>query len=284
MVGALDASVTRSNGVSTLPRWADESCEQRLTRRVCEKIVQSPEYRDAKRRRPWRCFPSSWAPTLSRSRCASRPRWRETPVTRSGVGMNNPYVVTRLAGFGTRARLDTGQSGISAVGFVGRRTSPSSWRLKRPGSCSATTGSWSGRPERSPSIRTGRLRSGSMGRRCASRPRSSFGRSRVRRASVYRCMRPVGRRPRSVVLAVVDGDRGSCCGPSQVERLRWTSQAGERGRRAMSKKKRKKKRHGQQATNRPASGGQTRWTRVRIRTSVNRPRHRRCLERTTNGN
>ena len=35
---------------------------------------------------------------------------------------NNPYLLTRVAGFGTRARLDTGILGVSAVELRGTGT------------------------------------------------------------------------------------------------------------------------------------------------------------------
>jgi diacylglycerol kinase family enzyme len=83
---------------------------------VYAKIVQSPEYRDAKRQTTLNMLPDMLGPG------AERFDLRFTGpdgVERAGAQLiqvsNNPYVLTHIGGFGARARLDTGTLGIAAA-------------------------------------------------------------------------------------------------------------------------------------------------------------------------
>jgi diacylglycerol kinase family enzyme len=83
---------------------------------VYAKVVQSPEYRDAKRQTTAALLPELLGPE------AEPFGMRFTDGNGSaheGAQLiqvsNNPYVLTRIGGFGTRARLDTGTLGVAAV-------------------------------------------------------------------------------------------------------------------------------------------------------------------------
>jgi len=126
---ALDIGLDRDDVVGALDAFGD-ALERRIdlaevggrvfvnnaSLGVYAKIVQSPEYRDAKRQTAAAMLPELLGPDaepFSLRFVGPDDATHESPVL--VLVSNNPYVVTRLAGFGTRARLDTGQLGISAV-------------------------------------------------------------------------------------------------------------------------------------------------------------------------
>jgi len=130
---ALDLGLDREDGVGALDAF-DEAVERRIdlaevggrvfvnnvSLGVYAKIVQSPEYRDAKRQTTASMLPELLGPDAE-------------PFDLHFVGpdgsqhdgaqiiqvSNNPYVLTSLAGFGSRARLDTGELGIAAAEING---------------------------------------------------------------------------------------------------------------------------------------------------------------------
>ncbi|HEY6318265.1 MAG TPA: diacylglycerol kinase family protein [Acidimicrobiia bacterium] len=126
---ALDVGLDRDDVVGALDAFGD-AIERRIdlaevggrvfvnnaSLGVYAKIVQSPEYRDAKRQTTAALLPELLGPDaepFSLRFVGPDNAVHESPVL--VLVSNNPYVVTRFAGFGTRARLDTGQLGISAV-------------------------------------------------------------------------------------------------------------------------------------------------------------------------
>lgn len=82
---------------------------------VYAKVVQSPEYRDAKRQTTAAMLPELLGPNAEPFDLHFT---GPDGSVRSGAQIiqvsNNPYVLSSLAGFGSRARLDTGQLGIAA--------------------------------------------------------------------------------------------------------------------------------------------------------------------------
>ena len=114
VVGALDAfgeAVERRIDLATV---GDRVFVNNVSLGVYAKIVQSDGVprREARRPPPSSC-PSCSAPTPSPSTCASpAPTGPATPAPSIIQVSNNPYVLTRLGGFGTRARLDTGELGV----------------------------------------------------------------------------------------------------------------------------------------------------------------------------
>jgi diacylglycerol kinase family enzyme len=87
---------------------------------VYAKIVQSPEYRDAKRQTTASMLPELLGPGAE----AFDLRFTGADgQVREGVQIvqvsNNPYVLTSLGGFGSRPRLDTGELGIAAAAVRG---------------------------------------------------------------------------------------------------------------------------------------------------------------------
>ena len=126
---ALDLGLDRDDVVGALDAFGD-AIERRIdlaevggrvfvnnaSLGVYAKIVQSPEYRDAKRQTTAAMLPELLGPDaepFALRFVGPDDATHESPVL--VLVSNNPYVLTRLAGFGTRARLDTGQLGISAV-------------------------------------------------------------------------------------------------------------------------------------------------------------------------
>ncbi len=87
---------------------------------IYAKIVHSPEYRDAKRETTAKYLPDLLGP-------GAQPYGMKFTDTAGAVHdsaeliqvSNNPYALSRIAGFGTRPRLDTGTLGVSAVELRG---------------------------------------------------------------------------------------------------------------------------------------------------------------------
>jgi diacylglycerol kinase family enzyme len=116
VVGALDAfgnAVERRIDLATV---GDRVFVNNVSLGVYPKIVQAPEYRDAKRRTTASLLPDLLGPDappfdLRFTGPDGAPREGAQIIQVS----NNPYVLTRIGGFGSRARLDTGQLGIAAA-------------------------------------------------------------------------------------------------------------------------------------------------------------------------
>ena len=84
---------------------------------VYAKIVQSPEYRDAKRQTTLAMLPEMLGPDAPPFDLHfTGPDGSTVDGAQVIQVSNNPYVLTRLiGGFGTRARIDTGTLGLAAV-------------------------------------------------------------------------------------------------------------------------------------------------------------------------
>ena len=120
VVGALDAFDAAVERRIDLAEVNGRVFVNNVSLGVYAKIVQSPEYRDAKRQTTTAMLPELLGPGAE-------------PFDLHFVGpdgtrrdgaqiiqvSNNPYVLTSLAGFGSRARLDTGELGVAAADIRG---------------------------------------------------------------------------------------------------------------------------------------------------------------------
>ena len=80
------------------------------------KIVQSPEYRDAKRQTAAAMLPELLGPDAAPLDLRfAGPDGTEHPTAHMILVSNDPYQLDRLAGLGTRERLDLGVLGVVAV-------------------------------------------------------------------------------------------------------------------------------------------------------------------------
>ena len=87
---------------------------------VYAKIIQSPDYRDAKAPTTASMLPELLGPDAEPfDLCFTGPDGEPRDSAKIIQVSNNPYVLTSLAGFGSRARLDTGELGLAAA-EVGR--------------------------------------------------------------------------------------------------------------------------------------------------------------------
>ena len=87
---------------------------------VYAKIVQSPDYRDAKRRTTATMLPELLGPNAEPFDLHfTGPDGSRRDGAQIIQVSNNPYVLSSLAGFGSRARLDTGHLGIAAAEIHG---------------------------------------------------------------------------------------------------------------------------------------------------------------------
>jgi diacylglycerol kinase family enzyme len=87
---------------------------------VYAKVVQSHEYRDAKRETTSKMLPELLGPGAEQLELRFLgPRGREHRRAHVVLVSNNPYTLTALGGFGTRARLDTGELGIATAEIRG---------------------------------------------------------------------------------------------------------------------------------------------------------------------
>jgi diacylglycerol kinase family enzyme len=116
VVGALDAfgdAVERRIDLATVN---DRILVNNASLGVYAKIVQSPEYRDAKRETALQLLPDLLGPDADGFGFRFRgPHGRIHDSAVLVLVSNNRYVLTRMSGFGTRARLDTGLLGVTAV-------------------------------------------------------------------------------------------------------------------------------------------------------------------------
>jgi diacylglycerol kinase family enzyme len=125
---ALDLGLDRDDVVGALDAF-DEAVERRIdlaevngrvfvnnvSLGVYAKVVQSPEYRDAKRQTTAAMLPDLLGPDAAPFDLHfTGPDGSQRDGAQIIQVSNNPYVLSSLAGFGSRARLDTGQLGIAA--------------------------------------------------------------------------------------------------------------------------------------------------------------------------
>jgi diacylglycerol kinase family enzyme len=87
---------------------------------VYAKIVQSPEYRDAKRQTTATMLPEMLGPDAEPfDLCFTGPDGAPQRGAQVIQVSNNPYVLSSLSGFGSRVRIDTGELGIAAATIRG---------------------------------------------------------------------------------------------------------------------------------------------------------------------
>ena len=132
---ALDVGLDREDVVGALDAF-DEAVERRIdlaevggrvfvnnvSLGVYAKIIQSPEYRDAKRQTTSAMLPDLLGPDAEPFdlHFTGPDGTRQDGVQLIQVS-NNPYDLQTLSGFGTRPRLDTGTLGIAAAKVSGAR-------------------------------------------------------------------------------------------------------------------------------------------------------------------
>jgi diacylglycerol kinase family enzyme len=116
VVGALDAFGDAVEHRIDLATVGDRVFVNNVSLGVYAKIVQSPEYRDAKRATTSQLLPELLGPDAGDFGLRfTGPHGQEHRGAQLVLVSNNPYVLTMVGGFGTRARLDTGQLGIAAA-------------------------------------------------------------------------------------------------------------------------------------------------------------------------
>ncbi len=115
VVGALDAFNDAVERRIDLAEVSGRVFVNNVSLGVYAKVVQSPEYRDAKRQTTATMLPALLGPDAEPFdlHFAGPDGTRQDGAQIIQVS-NNPYVLTTLTGFGTRARLDTGTLGIAA--------------------------------------------------------------------------------------------------------------------------------------------------------------------------
>ena len=126
---ALDVGLDREDVVGALDAF-DEAVERRIdlgevsgrvfvnnvSLGVYAKIIQSPEYRDAKRQTTAAMLPALLGPDAEPFDLHfTGPDGTRQDGAQLIQVSNNPYELTTISGFGTRARLDTGTLGIAAA-------------------------------------------------------------------------------------------------------------------------------------------------------------------------
>ena len=116
VVGALDAYGDAKERVIDLAVVNDRIFVNNASLGVYAKVVQSPEYRDAKAQTAASMLPELLGPgrvaVLDPLPGPDGAEHENAPLV---LVSNNPYRLTRLSGFGTRARIDTGELGVTAV-------------------------------------------------------------------------------------------------------------------------------------------------------------------------
>jgi len=116
VVGALDAFGNASERRIDLAKVGDRVFVNNVSLGVYAKIVQSPEYRDAKRQTTARMLPELLGPEAEPFGLRfTTPDGTEHDTAQIIMVSNNAYTLSPLGGMGTRARLDTGRLGIGAA-------------------------------------------------------------------------------------------------------------------------------------------------------------------------
>jgi diacylglycerol kinase family enzyme len=120
VVGALDAFGEAMERCIDLAQVGDRVFVNNVSLGVYAKIVQSPEYRDAKHRTAAAMLPELVGPDAEPFDLHFvDPDGSRHDGAQIIQVSNNPYVLTSLAGFGSRARLDTGELGIAVAEING---------------------------------------------------------------------------------------------------------------------------------------------------------------------
>ena len=132
---ALDLGLDRDDVVGALGAYAD-AVERRIdlatvgdrvfvnnvSLGVYAKVVQSEEYRDAKRQTTAKLLPEMLGPDADRFDLRhDGPDGTERSGAQLIMVSNNPYRLTGLGGVGSRARLDTGELGVVTAEVHGAR-------------------------------------------------------------------------------------------------------------------------------------------------------------------
>jgi diacylglycerol kinase family enzyme len=116
VVGALDAFIDGSELRVDLARVNDRIFVNNASLGLYAKIVQSPEYRDAKRQTTTSMLPDLLGPEARPLDLRFKgPDGTSYPTAHMILVSNDPYQLDRLAGRGTRERLDVGALGVVAV-------------------------------------------------------------------------------------------------------------------------------------------------------------------------
>jgi len=120
LVGALDAFGSAGERLIDLALVNDQVFVNNVSLGVYAQIVQSQEYRDAKLGTMQTMLPELLGPNATPFDLRYRdPDGRMRSSAQLILVSNNPYVLDRLAGMGSRPRLDTGLLGIIAVEISG---------------------------------------------------------------------------------------------------------------------------------------------------------------------
>ena len=120
VVGALDAFGPAVERRIDLAEVSGRVFVNNVSLGVYAKIVQSPDYRDAKRQTTAAMLPELLGPDAEPFDLHfTAPDGTRQDGAQIIQVSNNPYVLTSLAGFGSRARLDTGELGVAAATIRG---------------------------------------------------------------------------------------------------------------------------------------------------------------------
>jgi diacylglycerol kinase family enzyme len=120
LVGALDAFGSSDERLIDLALANDQVFVNNVSLGVYAQIVQSREYRDAKLETMQTMLPELLGPDATPFDLRYRdPEGRMRSSAQLILVSNNPYVLDRVAGMGSRPRLDTGLLGIIAVEISG---------------------------------------------------------------------------------------------------------------------------------------------------------------------
>ena len=116
VVGALDAFADGTEARIDLATVNGRVFVNNASLGLYAKIVQSPEYRDAKRQTAAAMLPELLGPDAAPLDLRfAGPDGTEHPTAHMILVSNDPYQLDRLAGLGTRERLDLGVLGVVAV-------------------------------------------------------------------------------------------------------------------------------------------------------------------------
>ena len=116
VVGALDAFSSRGERVIDLAFVNERIFVNNVSLGIYAEIVQSEAYRDAKLATVEKMLPQLLGPEATPFDLRFRgPSGGEQKTAQLVLVSNNRYVLDRLGGIGSRARLDTGQLGIVAI-------------------------------------------------------------------------------------------------------------------------------------------------------------------------
>ena len=139
-----------------LGRVNDQVFVNNVSLGVYGSIVQSPEYRDAKLKTTADMLPALLGEGTLSKLAFTGPDGSEHAGAQIIQVSNNPYQLESLAGFASRARLDSGTRVYSPPRSTVRRRRSSSRRSSWPDGSAASPAGCSGRPLTSRCDRTGR--------------------------------------------------------------------------------------------------------------------------------